>query len=230
MNDSGQVVGWSEGADNQPHAFLSSASEGMVDLGTMPSGVDGAAVAVNDNGQVAGWSSTTQNTYAVLWQPLQPPSITSTCPSTASVGDDYACSVTTTGYPTSSLTESGTLPSGVTFVDNGNGTATLSGTPTAGSDGSYTPQVTASNGVSPDAVQAIDLTIDQSPAITTASPPLIVIGGQPYSYDFAASGSGGDVRPGSRGPGMAFRQRLHWRGVGDGADRHFLVQLQHHGR
>ena len=41
--------------------------------------------------------------------------------------------VTTTGFPTATtLTETGALPAGVTFVDNGDGTATLAGTPAAG--------------------------------------------------------------------------------------------------
>ena len=37
--------------------------------------------------------------------------------------------MTTTGFPISALTETGALPTGVTFVDNGDGTATLAGTP-----------------------------------------------------------------------------------------------------
>ena len=45
--------------------------------------------------------------------------------------------MTTTGTPTPALSESGTLPSGVSFVDNGNGTATLAGTPAAGTQGTY---------------------------------------------------------------------------------------------
>ena len=46
------------------------------------------------------------------------------------MGTPGSFTVTTTGFPTSSLSESGALPSGVTFVDNGDGTATLAGTPT----------------------------------------------------------------------------------------------------
>ena len=78
--------------------------------------------------------------------------------------------VTTTGFPTPSLSETGTLPSGVTFVDNGNGTATLSGTPAAGTGDSYSLTFTAANGVTPSATQPFTLTVDQrrrSPAQTT---------------------------------------------------------------
>jgi hypothetical protein len=41
----------------------------------------------------------------------------------------------------------------VSFIDNGNGTATISGTPAAGSAGSYPITITASNGVDPAAAQ-----------------------------------------------------------------------------
>ena len=59
----------------------------------------------------------------------------------------------------------------MTFVDNGNGTATLGGTPAAGSGGTYTLTITAANGVIPDATQSFTLTVNQAtqvPAITSA--------------------------------------------------------------
>ena len=45
--------------------------------------------------------------------------------------------VTTTGYPAPTITETGALPAGLSFVDNGNGTATISGT--AALDGHLDP-------------------------------------------------------------------------------------------
>src|SRR5262249_55991773 len=47
--------------------------------------------------------------------------------------------------PKASITESATVPSGVTFVDNGNGTGTLSGSAAAGTGGSYALTFTATN-------------------------------------------------------------------------------------
>ena len=77
--------------------------------------------------------------------------------------------MTTTGFPTSALTETGALPTGVTFVDNGDGTATLAGTPAAGTGGTYPLTITAANGVVPDATQSFTLTVaTQAPAITSA--------------------------------------------------------------
>jgi hypothetical protein len=60
------------------------------------------------------------------------------------------------------LTETGTLPSGVTFVDNGNGTATLAGTAADGTAGTYPITITAFNDVAPDATQAFTLTVNAS--------------------------------------------------------------------
>ena len=54
--------------------------------------------------------------------------------------------MTTTGTPAPSLTETGALPSGVTFKDNGNGTATLGGTPASGTAGVYAITIRAHNG------------------------------------------------------------------------------------
>ncbi len=65
--------------------------------------------------------------------------------------------MTSTGAPTPSLKEIGALPGGVTFNDNGNGTATLSGTPASGSGGSYPLAFTASNGVGTPANQGFTL-------------------------------------------------------------------------
>ena len=59
----------------------------------------------------------------------------------------------------------------MTFVDNGDGTATLAGTPAAGTGGTYPLTITAANGVSPDATQSFTLTIAANePAVTGLSP------------------------------------------------------------
>jgi large repetitive protein len=101
--------------------------------------------------------------------PLVAPSITSGTSTTFTVGSAGSFTVTTSGSPTPAVSESGPLPSGVSFVDNGNGTATVSGTPGAGTGGTYPITVKASNGVSPDASQSFTLTVDQAPAIVSSS-------------------------------------------------------------
>jgi hypothetical protein len=87
------------------------------------------------------------------------PTITSGNSATFKKGYLQSFNVNTTGTPTPSITEAGTLPPGVTFADNGNGTGTLSGTPTA--IGSYNLTFTAANGVTPNAVQPFTLTVVQ---------------------------------------------------------------------
>jgi len=77
--------------------------------------------------------------------------------------------VSSNGAPTPAVSETGPLPTGVTFVDNGDGTATLSGTPAAGTRGTYTLSITASNGVGADATQTFTLTVNAAPAITSAN-------------------------------------------------------------
>jgi len=81
----------------------------------------------------------------------------------------------------------------VGFVDNGNGTGTLSGTPGAGTAGSYPITFTASNGVPPNAVQNFTLTV-VCPAITVnpaagALPEGLF--GVAYSQVFTATGGTG---------------------------------------
>ena len=49
------------------------------------------------------------------------------------------------GYPVPSLTVIGALPAGMTFVDNGDGTGALTGTPATASTGLYNIEVTATN-------------------------------------------------------------------------------------
>jgi hypothetical protein len=64
------------------------------------------------------------------------------------------------------ITETGALPAGLSFTDNGNGTALLSGTGTA--TGTTSLNITASNGVSPAATQAFSVVVGQAPSFTSA--------------------------------------------------------------
>ena len=106
----------------------------------------------------------------------QAPAITSADNTTFTTGTLGTFTVTTTGFPTAALSETGALPGGVTFVDNGDGTATLAGTPDAGTGGTYALTITAANGVLPDATQSFTLTVDQAPAITSANSTTFAIG------------------------------------------------------
>ncbi len=101
------------------------------------------------------------------------PAITSSASTPFVVGIAKSFTVTTTGFPTATLTESGALPAGLNFLDNGDGTATLVGKPAAGTGGTYDLTITATNGVGTEATQNFTLTISPalllSPAITSAA-------------------------------------------------------------
>jgi hypothetical protein len=119
------------------------------------------------------------------------PGITSASGTTFTVGTAGSFTVTATGSPAPTLTEAGALPSGVTFKDNGSGTATLSGTPGAGSGGSYTLTITASNGVGSAATQSFTLkvnTAQTAPGITSASSTSFTAG-TAGSFTVTATGS-----------------------------------------
>ncbi len=95
---------------------------------------------------------------------LEAPAITSAASTSFAVGTAGTFTITTTGSPTPTLELSGAQPAWFSFVDNTDGTATISGTPDAGSDLSYTFTITARNGVSPVATQDFTLLITHTPA------------------------------------------------------------------
>jgi LPXTG-site transpeptidase (sortase) family protein len=75
--------------------------------------------------------------------------------------------VTATGNPSiMTIVSAGVLPSGVTLVDNGNGTATLGGTPAVGTNGTYNLVFTANNGVTPNGTQNFTLIVKNGPTIS----------------------------------------------------------------
>ena len=78
--------------------------------------------------------------------------------------------MTATGVPTPALSETGALPSGVTFTDNGDGTATITGTAASSAFGSYPLTITATNGVSPSGTQSFALVVLGVPSATISAP------------------------------------------------------------
>src|SRR6202020_657014 len=97
------------------------------------------------------------------------PSMTSPAPATFSTGVAGPYTVTTTGYPAATITESGALPSGMTFKDNGDGTGTISGTPASGTAGSYPVTLSATNSSGSTATLNLTITVNAAtaPAITS---------------------------------------------------------------
>jgi hypothetical protein len=109
----------------------------------------------------------------------------------ARTGKRFSLTVTTTGSPTPSITETGPLPSGLHLVDNHDGTATLSGTPTVKSGGLYQPTIRATFGSGPTAVtvtQLFTLFVFRAPTIATRHIPSATVGSF-YQVTLKAKGS-----------------------------------------
>ncbi len=101
----------------------------------------------------------TVNAYNLVtnWPATEPPAITSANNATFVVGTAGSFTVTTAGIPIPNTSEAGILPAGMTFADNGNGTGTLSGNPTA--SGLFSISFTAENGVGAPVTQPFTLTV-----------------------------------------------------------------------
>ena len=147
------------------------------DMGTVPLDVNGAADPSN-TATVTAAGLSFQATYngdinyasqISLCESLGvQPTFNSMDNTTFAVGGAGSFTVTAVGSPTvTSITLTGALPAGVTFTDNGDGTATLAGTPAASTNGVYNLVLTATNGISPDAVQNFTLTVN------VAAPPKV---------------------------------------------------------
>ena len=99
----------------------------------------------------------------------QAPSFTSTTSTSFTAGTPGSFTVTIApgAYPGVIFSETGNLPSGVTFSQNG----VLSGTPAVGTGGTWNIVIDASNGVSPDATQNFTLTVfpASAPVVTIPS-------------------------------------------------------------
>src|SRR5947199_6178844 len=106
------------------------------------------------------------------------PTFTSATSVTFPQGIEDTFTITTSANPVAKITSSGKLPGGVKFVDNGDGTATLSGRPGSGQGllGDYSLTFTASNGVAPAGTQNFTLTITRPPRITSVNNATFVVG------------------------------------------------------
>lgn len=123
-----------------------------------PAHASGAVDVVVNN---AGGAATLMNgfTYFAV------PAITSADNQTFVVATPGSFTINVTGTPALAITVSGTLPSNIMFVDHGNGTATLSGTPGAGSAGVYNLTITATN---------LGGSMQQNFTLTIITPPPVV--------------------------------------------------------
>jgi CSLREA domain-containing protein len=124
----------------------------------------------------------------------QPAAFTSPATATFVVGQSGMFSITTSGSPAvtsitnlSTLTcTASTLPANLTFTASGAG-ATLAGTPAAGTGGTYTLCLNATNGVGSPATQKLVLTVQQAAAFTSVTSATFTVG-QPGTFFITTSG------------------------------------------
>jgi len=114
------------------------------------------------------------------------PVITSATAVAPLFGALFNFTVTTNGYPVPSISKTGTMPPGVHFAGNGNGTATISGTPNGTALGPYTVTLTAKNKAGT-ATQSFTLTIWKAPVITKIPTTTATIG-TPLHLTITATG------------------------------------------
>ena len=151
------------------------------------SSLGGRTVGQAYGGTSSGWENLAAGASLTLDTEGTAPAFTSSGAASTQVGSSLDVTVATSGTPTAALTESGALPNGVTFVDNGDGTATLAGTPATGSGGTYPLTLTADNQVGSGVTQTFTLTVDQVPAFTSSSSASLTFG-RPGSFTVTTSG------------------------------------------
>ena len=95
---------------------------------------------------------------------LEPPVVTSVTPATFSVGAGGSYAITAAGYPAPVITAE-TTPAGLELTDQGDGTATLSGTPT-GPAATSAVRITAASAVG-EATAILTVVVDAAPVFTS---------------------------------------------------------------
>jgi hypothetical protein len=197
----GTAMTYNSGAGNLTASLGSSLSPGTYTVNARAENAAGA------------WSSVITTSLVVNPVPVAP---TITSAASYSIGvrqiitpSDFT--VTSTGTPTPTLTESGTLPAGLSFTDNGNGTANFTGMVAAGTAGTYPITITATNSAGTK-TQSFVLTItnsDSAPTTiftSTGSDTLTMTHGTYGSFTFTATGNGKNQKmflySGSLPPGL----------------------------
>ena len=176
--------------------------------------------------------------------------ITSAASTTFTVDEVSTFTVTATGTLTPAFTEIGMLPAGVSFLDNGDGTASLSGEPAEGTAGRYPFTVVAwETGAA--TAQNFELTVAEkkAPAITSSrhasfdvgrhgsftvhttgwpTPHLSVVGRLPAGVTFADTGHGSGTLSGTPASGTARTYTLGItasNGVAPDAEQSFVLTV-----
>ena len=108
---------------------------------------------------------------------------------TVHTGSPFTYAVTTAnGWPVPSVSTASLLPTGVKLTDNGNGTASLAGTPGPGTGGVYVAAISATTSAGERTNQEFVLTVYQPPAITSAASDSVTRGVSMTPFSVTTSG------------------------------------------
>ena len=107
------------------------------------------------------------------WWAINRPAFTSASTATFTLGAAGTFTVTTSGNPAPTITKKGKVPAGLTLVANGNGTDTLSGTPTKA--GTSSLKLTAKN-VAGTATQTLSIAVGTGPTISAKASESVAAG------------------------------------------------------
>ncbi|MDO8964021.1 MAG: Ig-like domain-containing protein [Coriobacteriia bacterium] len=100
---------------------------------------------------------------------VEAPAFKNSAAVTFTVGTSDSFEVSASGFPVAALESSDALPAGMTFIDDGDGTGSISGTPAAGSGGVRTVRIVAANGLSSSAVQLLRVAVLEAPSFTSGA-------------------------------------------------------------
>ncbi len=98
-----------------------------------------------------------------------PPTILSASATTLKVGVAKNFNIRTAGYPLPTVTEAGTLPSGLSFNNSVAGKGQITGTPLPGTGGVYDLVLSATSAAGTVMQEPFVLTVDESPTFTSAA-------------------------------------------------------------
>ncbi len=183
-----------------------------------PAALAGGTLTVNSDGSWSLVNPTTAGVYTFLYRlgnsiPStsdatvtltlnKAPTINSASSASFTIGQSGSFTVTTTNtHPVAAITRTGTLVSGLNFIDNNNGTATISGTAAAGTTSANVQAITANNTFAPNATQNLTLNV-ACPAITVSPAagalPQVTLGAG-LNNTFTNTGGNGSVNFSSTG-------------------------------
>jgi hypothetical protein len=195
--------------------------------GSLPAGVtftansNGTATLAGTPGATAGGvypltftatNSTGATIQSFILRVLANPTITSATSAIARVGSSFHLTVKATGNPIPVVAESGKLPKGLKWTENGTGTATLAGTPRAHQGGLYHLRFVASSSIGT-VTEAFRLTVAQAPAVTSRRSAKAVHG---YAFSFTFKSTGYPMATITRSgsvKGMTFTARSNGTGT-----------------